>query len=100
MRRPRISDAQMDLLAERLSAAGVGRRDFLKIARGPRRPGRRRLQRAAGLGGADARARREAGQGPASADRRRRLVAERPVEPRLQQGPLLQRRARALGRPA
>ena len=32
MRRPRITDGQMDLLAERLSAAGVGRRDFLKIA--------------------------------------------------------------------
>ncbi len=34
MRRPRITDSQMDLLAERLSAAGVGRRDFLKIAGG------------------------------------------------------------------
>ena len=34
MKRPPISDAQMDLLAERLSAAGVGRRDFLKIATG------------------------------------------------------------------
>jgi hypothetical protein len=34
MRRPRITDSQMDLLAERLSAAGLGRRDFLKIAGG------------------------------------------------------------------
>jgi ABC-type oligopeptide transport system substrate-binding subunit len=34
MRRPRITDAQMDLLAERLGAAGVGRRDFLRIAGG------------------------------------------------------------------
>ena len=34
MSRPRITDAQMDLLAERLSAAGLGRRDFLKIAGG------------------------------------------------------------------
>jgi oligopeptide transport system substrate-binding protein len=34
MRRPRITDGQMDLLAERLSAAGVGRRDFLRIAGG------------------------------------------------------------------
>src|SRR5258705_13929435 len=34
MSRPRITDAQMDLLAERLSAAGVGRRDFLKVAAG------------------------------------------------------------------
>ena len=38
----------MDLLAERLSAVGVGRRDFLKIAGRPRRAGRRRLQRPAG----------------------------------------------------
>src|SRR5690349_291535 len=34
MTRPRITDAQMDLLAERLSAGGVGRRQFLKIAAG------------------------------------------------------------------
>ena len=34
MRRPRITDSQMDLLAERLSAAGLGRRDFLKVAGG------------------------------------------------------------------
>ena len=34
MKRPPISDAQMDLLAERLGAAGVGRRDFLKVAAG------------------------------------------------------------------
>src|SRR5258706_1081510 len=34
MSRPRITDAQMALLAERLSAAGVGRRDFLKVAAG------------------------------------------------------------------
>src|ERR671918_13022 len=34
MKRPRISDAQMDLLAERLSAVGVDRRDFLKVAAG------------------------------------------------------------------
>ncbi len=32
MRIPPISDAQMDLLAERLAAVGVGRRDFLKVA--------------------------------------------------------------------
>src|SRR3989454_5020006 len=34
MKRPRISDVQMDLLAARLSAAGVGRRDFLRVAAG------------------------------------------------------------------
>src|SRR5262249_21697907 len=34
MKRPPISDAQMDLLATRLAAAGVGRRDFLRIAAG------------------------------------------------------------------
>ena len=32
MRLRRISDAQMDLLAARLSAIGVGRRDFLRVA--------------------------------------------------------------------
>ena len=34
MRRPRITDGQLDLLAERLSAAGLDRRGFLKIAAG------------------------------------------------------------------
>jgi oligopeptide transport system substrate-binding protein len=34
MRIPRISDRQMDLLAARLGAVGVGRRDFLRIAAG------------------------------------------------------------------
>jgi oligopeptide transport system substrate-binding protein len=34
MKRPPISDAQLDLLAERLSAVGVGRREFLKVAAG------------------------------------------------------------------
>jgi oligopeptide transport system substrate-binding protein len=34
MKRPPISDNQMDLLAERLGAAGLGRRDFLRIAAG------------------------------------------------------------------
>src|SRR5256884_4874677 len=34
MRLPRISDAQMDLLAERLRVVGVGRRDFLRVAAG------------------------------------------------------------------
>src|SRR5207249_152261 len=34
MKRPPISDAQMDLLATRLAAAGVGRRDFLRVAAG------------------------------------------------------------------
>jgi oligopeptide transport system substrate-binding protein len=33
-RNPPISDRQMDLLAERFQIAGVGRRDFLKIAAG------------------------------------------------------------------
>src|ERR671923_260042 len=32
MTRPPISDAQMDLLATRLAAVGVGRRDFLRVA--------------------------------------------------------------------
>src|SRR6267143_396457 len=32
MRVPRISDSQLDLLATRLAAAGVGRRDFLRVA--------------------------------------------------------------------
>jgi ABC-type oligopeptide transport system substrate-binding subunit len=34
MRQPRISDSQMDLLADRLGAIGVGRRDFLRVAAG------------------------------------------------------------------
>src|SRR5205809_476295 len=34
MRPPRISDAQMELLATRLAAAGFGRRDFLRAAAG------------------------------------------------------------------
>ncbi|HET7341999.1 MAG TPA: peptide ABC transporter substrate-binding protein, partial [Methylomirabilota bacterium] len=34
MRRPPISDAQMDLLAERLAAIGVDRRGFLQVAAG------------------------------------------------------------------
>jgi len=34
MNRPPISDTQMDLLAQRLGAAGVGRREFLKVAAG------------------------------------------------------------------
>ena len=34
MRLPAISEAQMELLAERLSAVGVGRRDFLQVAAG------------------------------------------------------------------
>ncbi|HXH83981.1 MAG TPA: twin-arginine translocation signal domain-containing protein, partial [Candidatus Tectomicrobia bacterium] len=34
MAHPPIPDAQMELLAERLAAVGVGRRDFLKVAAG------------------------------------------------------------------
>src|SRR5262249_57626664 len=34
MRTPHISDSQMELLAARLAAVGVGRRDFLKVAGG------------------------------------------------------------------
>jgi ABC-type oligopeptide transport system substrate-binding subunit len=34
MKIPRIPDAQMDLLAQRLGAVGVGRRDFLRVAAG------------------------------------------------------------------
>src|SRR5258705_6972236 len=34
MRVPRISDQQLDLLATRLGAIGVGRRDFLRVAAG------------------------------------------------------------------
>ncbi|HEV8307703.1 MAG TPA: peptide ABC transporter substrate-binding protein, partial [Methylomirabilota bacterium] len=34
MNSPSISDRQMELLAERLGAAGVGRRDFLRVAAG------------------------------------------------------------------
>jgi ABC-type oligopeptide transport system substrate-binding subunit len=34
MRHPRISDSQMDLLAERFGSVGVGRRDFLRVAAG------------------------------------------------------------------
>ena len=34
MRFHRISDAQLDLLAERLAAIGVGRRDFIRVAAG------------------------------------------------------------------
>ena len=99
MKRPPISDAQMDLLGERL---GRRRRGPPRLPQGRGRPGRAgrgRLQRPPGVGGAQARPRREARQGAAPPHRRRRLVAERSVEPRLQQGSLLHRRARALGRP-
>ena len=34
MKMPRIADSQMDLLAKRLAAVGVDRRDFLKVAAG------------------------------------------------------------------
>lgn len=34
MKTPPITDAQLDLLAERLAAVGVGRRDFLRVAAG------------------------------------------------------------------
>src|SRR3989441_4113093 len=34
MRTPRISDSQMELLAARLAAVGVRRRDFLRVAAG------------------------------------------------------------------
>src|SRR6266850_4763048 len=34
MRVPRISDSQLDLLAARLAAIGVDRRDFLRVAAG------------------------------------------------------------------
>src|SRR3989441_4469197 len=34
MKTPWITDAQVDLLAERLRAVGVGRREFLKVAAG------------------------------------------------------------------
>jgi oligopeptide transport system substrate-binding protein len=34
MKLPRISDAQMELLEQRLAGAGVGRRDFLRVAAG------------------------------------------------------------------
>ena len=34
MRMPRTSDAHLTLLAERLEAIGVGRRDFLRVAAG------------------------------------------------------------------
>jgi len=34
MRVPHISDSQLDLLASRLAAIGVGRRDFLRVAAG------------------------------------------------------------------
>src|SRR2546429_10029010 len=34
MRTPHISDSQMELLAARFAAVGVGRRDFLKVAGG------------------------------------------------------------------
>src|SRR5215468_12464266 len=34
MRLPHISDSQMELLATRLGAIGVGRRDFLRVAAG------------------------------------------------------------------
>jgi hypothetical protein len=34
MKAPRIADRQLDLLAERLAAIGVGRREFLRVAAG------------------------------------------------------------------
>ena len=88
----------MDLLAERLAAIGVGRRDFLKVAAGSPR-WRRRLQPRPVEAPAQAGAGREARQGAAPPHRRRRLVPERPVQPRLQQGPLLLGGAGAVGRP-
>src|SRR3989442_138510 len=72
---------------------------FLESGRRAGDDGRGGLQRASRLGGAQARPRREAGPRAARTDRRWRLVAERPLQPRLQQGPVLHRCARALGRP-
>ena len=93
-----ISDSQMDLLAERLAAIGVGRRDFLAGRRAAWPPSAR-------LGfnarpGASARR----SSGPARSSPRSRSSAtaaaagtqQRPLEPRLQQGPLLLGRARPL----
>ena len=34
MRTPRICDSQLEILATRLAAVGVGRRDFLRVAAG------------------------------------------------------------------
>ena len=95
----RIPDAQLDLFARRLEAIGVGRRDFLKVVGA--------MAAFGGLGFATAaQAAKPTKPGPGEKLakeqvlplRRRRLVPERAVQPRLQQGPLLLRRARALRR--
>ena len=91
MRLPRISDAQLDLLAQRLAVVGVGRRDFLRVAAGLAGARRHRLQHAHCCRRAEAEAWGETREGAASAVRRWQLVPPRPRKPRLQQGLLLRR---------
>ena len=92
----------------RRAAGSAGRAPGRRRRRAPRFPpgrrrargaGRGRLQRPAGVRGAQARARREAGQGAALPVSAAAAGTQNdPVQPRLQQGPVLQRRRRALGR--
>ncbi len=98
MRVPRISDSQLDLLAARLAAIGVGRRDFLRVAAGLATMG------AAGFNARPVSAAPKLAPGEKLAKEQHlrfgggELVRPGPVEPRLQQGPLLRRHAAALGR--
>ena len=94
-----IPDEQLDLFAQRLSAIGVGRRDFLKVVGAMAAFGGLGFATRGPGGHADqARARREARQGAGVPLRGRRVFPERSREPRLQQGPVLLGCARALRR--
>ena len=94
----RIPDAQIDLFeSSAWPSIGVGRRDFLKVLGAHGRGGRPRLRdQAQAARPSKPGARREARQGAGVPLRRRRLVPERPVQPRLQQGPVLLAACRAL----
>ena len=88
----------MELLAERLAAAGLGRREFLRIAGGLAAMG------AVGFNVTPASAAPKLAPGEKLAkDQTSASVAaactERSVQPRLQQGPLLLGRGRPVGRP-
>ena len=96
---PHISDRQYDLLEHRSAAAGVDRRTFLKIAAalaalGPAGFNTRPASAAPTLAPGEKLAKDQTLRLG-----RRGLVAERPVEPRLQQGSVLRGGPGALGRP-
>ena len=78
----RIPDEQMELFAKRLESIGVGRRDFLKVVGAMAAFGGLGFAtEAAGGQAVQARGGREAGQGAGAPLRRRRLDAERSVQP-------------------